>query len=261
MRKAFTLIELLVVISIIALLIAILLPALGEARESARRAACASNLKQWGTIMNAVGTDSNGKLPRTISAFASNGRYPNLAWIDQTGHEGQFSLEMVEDYVGGVDRTTRTVDGFWLCPSNDVPNWDTLVTSSWDGFGFLQLQYTFFAGVSDWRDKATDPDSIMDDLGSTAPPSERVLMADSLYIWNVNGTWSYNHGEEGASQHGNGGAGSSDTGAPEIIGINRTMGDGSTSWIPANEFDLPAMATPSTVQPYVRGGGNDRTYY
>lgn len=75
----FTLIELLVCISIIALLIAILLPALSQARDSARRVQCLSNQRQVGLAIGMYAGDYQNYAPYGGAASQWNynsGYYP-----------------------------------------------------------------------------------------------------------------------------------------------------------------------------------------
>ncbi len=108
-KNGFTLIELLVVIAIIGILATFLVPVVGRARESARSAMCANNLRQIGIAMLMYADDHN---------FTS---------VPYVGSEGCW-YNFLESYIDNRD--------VFRCPSYKYHNYDDLLHFSY-GFNIF----------------------------------------------------------------------------------------------------------------------------
>ena len=100
-RSAFTLIELLVVIAIIAILAAILFPVFAKARESARRTACVSNVKQIGMAWMMYVQDYDESFPPSNST-----QNAATQWTNSTTYTNKYPCKPCRPHLKGNDSVT-----------------------------------------------------------------------------------------------------------------------------------------------------------
>lgn len=118
-RGAFTLVELLVVIGIIAVLMGVLLPALSAARESSRRAVCASNLRQLHLACVSYATENGNWLPPAHTDFIPAkpaGRHNLHRW-----HGTREEVSRPFDFAGSPLWKYLRAGGIRACPNFDPP--------------------------------------------------------------------------------------------------------------------------------------------
>lgn len=136
MKQAkFTLIELLVVVAIIGILVSLLLPSLSKARLAAKRAVCASNLKQIFTAeTNYISTNNGWVTPATIKSGG--------VWLSYD--------DLIADYMGRKMTTAQknalNLDKYdaedaaighavLVCPNDDTPREENRFPRSYAGIG------------------------------------------------------------------------------------------------------------------------------
>lgn len=170
--RGFTLIELLVVITIIGVLAALLLSGVQSAREAARRAWCANNLKQLGLAMHSYHADHNA-FPQPATANRFSPHTPLLLYTEQSNVYNAINFGF--DWDENPNTTAaRTRISLLQCPSEYSTFYTSGATLSYptvSGYGHAKSE-TGGSGVFGFNGPVVSLASIQDGASQTAAISE-----------------------------------------------------------------------------------------
>jgi len=199
-RRGFTLIELLVVIAIIAILIALILPAVQQARESARRTQCQNHLKQLAVALHNY---------HTVHLKFPIGNVSNRYWsmftmilpqLDQIPLYNQCNFNYPDtcfsaNFAAGANKGPAQVSpDVFKCPSDSLAGSLYTAQASQYGnyavgsyFGSMGTSPTNQTGIF-FSNSGTSLTQIADGISTTLMLGERGADRDLMFGWPICGS-------------------------------------------------------------------------
>lgn len=269
LRPAFTIVELLVVIAVISILIALILPAVQQARESARSMSCRSNLKQIGLALQNY-LDANSVYPPSFCIEAStvlsgnNGSWSIhgrlLPFLEKTNEYTKVRLDIAWDAQRGTGIPTMRIPNYF-CPSD--PGDQVRVDSNGKPKVYPQT-YGFNFGTWLVYDptSAQRPDGAFFVNSSTKPAHFKDGMTYTLCLAEVNAFTSYfrNTADPGAAVPDSTTliSGFAAGGAQFKLGKSINDNTGHTEWCDGrvHHSGFTTTFTPNSVVSYLHSDGN-----
>jgi prepilin-type N-terminal cleavage/methylation domain-containing protein len=216
----FTLVELLVVVGIIAILIAIVVPAVGQAREAARRTSCVSNLRQLHQSLVLFAAANKGGAP--IGHRSKSKQFNSMVYSATSSKWVLFGWL----WRGGMLPEPRVL----FCPSEQNTKFDfNTADNPWPGRGVtpttnVQAGYALRPDQELPDDPANPPANLSSALPKFSDFAGKAILADLT-------------------------AARARVLMRHQVGMNVMFGDGSGRWVGLDVFDQPETIWPEATMP------------